>query len=504
MGIKAKTAALTEALLTLRTNDDFDDARIKISDALNLKDILTVFELKVFLIEVTKDGRNRIKKSESDIVLMAFGLLDGYYCDESYIEGTALLKALEIGARREKYLSSGPYIRTKRGRRYSSYDDLEDQAIKKSIKNAFSRKDERLIMRLAKYIAGIKNPLNYIRNAVQNSEYVIKNMPTQAKAEKLIRLPKQCYFLQDFPAPEESIRKSDAGENAEEPFARNEDEDHLQKVIFDDNMDTDAIPPVEEIFTTEREIILTPGKKHELKVVVLPKEAVNTPLSYVSLDPDIVTVSTSGMLLAHNLPQKSEPKNLWAFIKHRNDKPSSFRTVIIIQAESGASTRKEVTVDFSHNAVTDLPIENIDEFAADFSIEQEVRLAGDTEWTDTLEAVNIGDKVEFLITYKNIGTEVQRDVILQDTLPKNIRYVPNTTLIYNRKYNGGLMTDDNITTTGVNIGNYGPNITAYVQFTAEVVDNSLQEGANVLANWAQCTVGQVALQDYVILGLNKE
>lgn len=484
MYVKTNTKELTETLLALRMNDDFDNARVEISDALNLKNILTVFELKVFLIEATKDKRNKIKKSESDIVLVALGLLDGYYCDENYIEGTDSSKALEIGNRREKYLSSGPYIRTKRGRRYSSYDDLEDQATKRSIKNALSRKDERLIIKLAEYIANLKNPLDYIKNAVQNSEHVIKNASAQDKAEKLIRLPKQCYFLHDFPVPGERIGKSDT----------------------DENESIDTIPSVEEIFTTEREIILAPGEKYELRAVVLPKEAANAPLSYVSLDPDIVTVSTSGMLLAHNLPQKSEPENLWPFTRRGNNKPNSFRIVeIIIQAESGASTRKEVTVDFSRNAVTELPVENIDEFVADFSVEQELRLAGDTEWTDTLEAVNVGDKVEFLITYKNVSPEIQRDVMIQDALPKNMRYAPNSTILYNGKHKrGAIMTDDDIAGTGVNIGSYGPGVTVYVKFTAEVIDNSLQEGANILANWVQCTVKQVALQDYVILGLNKE
>lgn len=141
-------------------------------------------------------------------------------------------------------------------------------------------------------------------------------------------------------------------------------------------------------------------------------------------------------------------------------------------------------------------------YDTDFEIEKEVRLAGDKEWSDNVEA-KVGDKVEFLLTYKNTSNEVQRNVMLQDILPKNMRYVPNTTLIYNGKYNGGLMTDDSITTTGVNIGNYGPGVTVYVQFTAEIVDNTLQCGGNILANWAQGTVNNKGIQDYATVTLAK-
>lgn len=142
-------------------------------------------------------------------------------------------------------------------------------------------------------------------------------------------------------------------------------------------------------------------------------------------------------------------------------------------------------------------------YDTNFEIEKEVRLEGEKDWKNEIDA-KVGDKVEYLISYKNTSDAIQTNVMLQDILPKNMRYVPNSTILYNGKHKeGALMTDDEITTTGVNIGSYGPGVTARVKFTAEVVDKTLQCGGNILANWAQATVNGRAMQDYAIVNLAK-
>ncbi len=138
-------------------------------------------------------------------------------------------------------------------------------------------------------------------------------------------------------------------------------------------------------------------------------------------------------------------------------------------------------------------------YDTDFEIEKEVRLAGETEWKNEVDA-KVGDKVEYLITYKNTSEDIQSNVMIQDILPKNMRYVPNSTILYNGKHpSGAVMTDDDIAGTGVNIGSYGPGVTVMVKFTAEVIDKSLQCGGNILANWAQVTVNHKSMQDYAIV-----
>lgn len=212
-------------------------------------------------------------------------------------------------------------------------------------------------------------------------------------------------------------------------------------------------PPVSELFPTTDEIILSPNQIYELKVAILPDEAVGAPLNYVSLNPTVATVSNKGFVLAHDIPQGA----------------GCYTADILIQAESGVTATKPVTVKISDDVSFPPVVSDIDNYKPGFTIEQEVRLAGDKEWKNEVDA-KVGDKVEFLITYTNTSDEDQMNVMIQDILPKNMCYVPNSTILYNGDFpSGGLMTDDGITAAGVNILNYEPNVTAYIKFTAEVI-----------------------------------
>ena len=49
-----------------------------------------------------------------------------------------------------------------------------------------------------------------------------------------------------------------------------------------------------------------------------------------------------------------------------------------------------------------------------------------------------------------------------------------------------------------------PEANAFIRFTAEVVDDDLALGSNTLVNWVQGTVGNVVLQDYASVIIQKE
>ncbi len=108
----------------------------------------------------------------------------------------------------------------------------------------------------------------------------------------------------------------------------------------------------------------------------------------------------------------------------------------------------------------------------------------------------VGDKVEFQIEYRNLlGTKVN-NVMIRDVLPTNMKYVENSTYLYNSNYQSGVLLKDNtVTTTGINIGSYNANGNAYVRFTAEVVDKTLACGSNQLVNWASATVNSRVVKD---------
>lgn len=143
-------------------------------------------------------------------------------------------------------------------------------------------------------------------------------------------------------------------------------------------------------------------------------------------------------------------------------------------------------------------------FDPEYTIDVKARLVGDTEWVNELDA-NIGDKVEFQIQYENTTTDSNHiNVMVEDVLPKNMSYIEGSTILFNDYHeNGGIVTQDTITDGGINIGNYPANAKAYVRFTAEIVDNILQSGGNVLANWAQISVGQSARQNFAVIYVEK-
>ena len=130
----------------------------------------------------------------------------------------------------------------------------------------------------------------------------------------------------------------------------------------------------------------------------------------------------------------------------------------------------------------------------EFSVLNQVRLAGNKYWFKSIEA-KVGDKVEFQITYQNLGKDLQENVLVRDVLPHNLRYIENSTKLSYIASGEGKQVIMNITdgapsdiTKGINIGKYDPTAMARIMFAAEVVDNNLKAGKNTLLNRAQSSV----------------
>lgn len=123
-----------------------------------------------------------------------------------------------------------------------------------------------------------------------------------------------------------------------------------------------------------------------------------------------------------------------------------------------------------------------------FEVTKQVRKLGEdsTKWRESAN-VNPGDKVEYLIHYKNTGTTQQNDVVVKDQLPQGVSYVAGTTKVKNAlNPNGKAISDNVVTATGVNISNYTPGSDAYVWFTAKVAaKEQLACGTNTLVNSAK-------------------
>lgn len=144
----------------------------------------------------------------------------------------------------------------------------------------------------------------------------------------------------------------------------------------------------------------------------------------------------------------------------------------------------------------------------DFTIEKQARVVGDTDrtWKTTVNA-KVGDKVEFLIQYKNTSDQEQTRVAIKDLLPTNLRYVDGTLRIYNATHpNNDKVRDATTPLFGggsLAVGNYAPNANVFLSYQAEVVDNNLECGSNTLVNWTQAGVGDTTLTDFARVVLNK-
>lgn len=144
-------------------------------------------------------------------------------------------------------------------------------------------------------------------------------------------------------------------------------------------------------------------------------------------------------------------------------------------------------------------------FDDDFTVETKVRIANnkDKTWYNSVDA-KVGDKVQFRIRYKNTSDKKQDGVVVKDILSSNLRYVEGSSTIKNTSFpNGGKIMNDALVTSGIRIGNYNANDNAYLYFTAEIVDEQLSNGSNMLVSNALVGVGDTTLQEYARVTVQK-
>lgn len=135
-----------------------------------------------------------------------------------------------------------------------------------------------------------------------------------------------------------------------------------------------------------------------------------------------------------------------------------------------------------------------------FTLDTQVRLAGSADESWQKEgAAEIGDTVEFQLTYENTDDLTQEGVVIRSMLPDNLEYVSGSTVLYNVNHPNGLVldTDAVVADNGINIGAYTAGSNAFVRFTAKVVDEDLAWGSNTLVNWSRASVGETVQQDAV-------
>lgn len=458
----------------------------------------------------------------ADIVLMAFGLLQGYGYDEIN----------SIGVRRKKYLEESDYLPT-HPRKQVSYADA-DESQRKRLEDGLRKAEDSRIHKLAEFLSE-QDIETYVK---KNIETIAIPVPSYVLAKDTPELDlSNCEFdiaLADEAdddaaekidttarskketgeaAPKESDAAepslSQSGSSSKERnfswFSRTYNTSNIDNTTTNFHntvisfnhirIDVRVLWAVISgsvllilfgvfVYFNGKNNFLAPGQIVQVENMIVVNGNVDRVLEYVSSDPSLATVTPNGLLVV----QEGQPGE-------------SIRDVdITMRGESGATETKTYTIDSSKKGY-DPPQGDINNYIKDFRVEQRMRLVGTEEWLNCVEDAEPGDKVEVRISYTNVSNETQYDVMVKDILPNNLRYIFGTTALTNFSNTWTNYGQDSLFTTGINIGRYDPGASAYVDFTAEVIGNGLPEGSNTLVNWSQCCVDQVTLQDYAAVQL---
>ena len=147
------------------------------------------------------------------------------------------------------------------------------------------------------------------------------------------------------------------------------------------------------------------------------------------------------------------------------------------------------------------------QFAAqpDFTVAKTVSKAGENKWQENV-TVNAGDTVDYRIEYKNTGEVQQDNVVVKDTLPAHMSYVPGTAKLYNTQHPQGFQLSDKVVTAeGVNIGSHAAGATSFVVFKAKVnAAAELECGTNKLTNKASVETDHGKKEDTADVTVPKE
>ena len=513
--------------------------------------VLSELELNVFLIKTTYK-RYSCLCAKSDITLVAFGLLDGYYYHN-----------MPINQRRKKYILETEEGISPEDRDALSADVLGEDNDKKiseklsNILSRFTKREDKHFKEIADYLYDhidditvklVDESKKYVTewtrfkkyyprvcdDYVQTPYYILKRGKTQLKPltaeaasgddfQKYRKDPEKAYplspgytitdilskpiVIDDITVRNLTLKKYSKDHSLDKNNRSKNTVNTLSKMaplficaiflgaFFLYVKNTFSIPRVNENVFNRGSI---------------PSAEISIPLNGAFKLPDYSEVDRNNSI-GYGITEHPELINLsqegWITFKNQNHANVGETAQILVFVNN--IVQQEFTFIATEPQDTGDAIlgSDLDDYAPSFRIEQKVRVIGGVkEWTDYVEA-EIGDIIEFQMEYQNksVTGEIQNDVGVRDILPSNLEYIPNTAKLWNTAYDGDLISPDtSLFGNGITIGNYVPGAGAYVRFRAKVVDQDLGVGTNTLVNWSQCGVGKITIQDYASVIVTKE
>jgi uncharacterized repeat protein (TIGR01451 family) len=126
----------------------------------------------------------------------------------------------------------------------------------------------------------------------------------------------------------------------------------------------------------------------------------------------------------------------------------------------------------------------------DLEVQKEVKILGTDTWSEQVKAKS-GDTVRYRIQVKNTGTASLKGIVVRDLLPDSLEYIKGTTTIVNANHHEPVTLSDNIVSTnGINIGDYAAGANAVLYFNAKVKSGVSDKCTNTLIrNKAQASAG---------------
>lgn len=94
----------------------------------------------------------------------------------------------------------------------------------------------------------------------------------------------------------------------------------------------------------------------------------------------------------------------------------------------------------------------------DLEVSKLARVQGSTDWKDSV-STKLSDKkkIQWQITFRNIGNTVARNVTIRDMLPKGVTLVSGSIKWFDINHqNGEALPDNALNAGGINLGNYAP------------------------------------------------
>lgn len=149
----------------------------------------------------------------------------------------------------------------------------------------------------------------------------------------------------------------------------------------------------------------------------------------------------------------------------------------------------------------------------DFEIYCAVRKQGTEEWKDNLD-VQVGDTIEFYISYTNHANKTLEGVTAKLSLPDSLEFVPGSGKIKRRVYISSDAENpqaeveetlrDSLVGSGADIGDYSIEDDGYVYASAVVLDKNLSEGNNILSPSIEISAEDIMVKSNVTLNVKKE